>query len=75
MNLINDSRTGDLTNLVPNGEWEVIAFPMTRHMMTYDGLDYPEISSWIVIRRYWSSFDFLLIHGSGITYLSVKKGH
>ncbi len=54
MNLVNDSTSGDLTNLVPNGEWNVIAFPMTRHLMKYDGLYYPEISSWIVIRRYSS---------------------
>ena len=52
MNLINASSTGSFSNLVPNGEWSVIAFPMTRHVMKYDEEIFPEVSAWIVIRRY-----------------------
>ena len=53
LNLVNFTAEGDTSNIISNGEWDVIAMPIRRYEVFYMccTAPYPKIKFWLVIRR------------------------
>ncbi|XP_013418405.1 neuronal acetylcholine receptor subunit alpha-10-like [Lingula anatina] len=53
LNLVNMTEYGDVSNYVANGEWELVALPVVRHVVTYQCCSeaYPDVTFYFVMRR------------------------
>ena len=53
VDVVNRSETGDTNHYIENGEWDLIAMPIRRHVMFYSCCvePYPDVTFWLIIRR------------------------
>ncbi len=63
INLVNASHSGNYRDyLARNGEWEILGFPVVRHVVPYPEYGtYSEIAMWIVMKRKVLYYQFTLI--------------
>ncbi|XP_033928251.1 neuronal acetylcholine receptor subunit alpha-10 [Melopsittacus undulatus] len=63
IDLRNRMDTGDLTDFVPNVEWEVLGMPATRNVVTYGCCSepYPDVTYTLVLRRRASFYIYNLL--------------
>ncbi|KAL5003928.1 hypothetical protein ScPMuIL_017384 [Solemya velum] len=53
LDVVNRSLTGDISNYVSNGEWDIISVPLTRHVEYYNCCEepYPDVTFYVILKR------------------------
>ena len=51
--MVNSSTSGDTSNFIQSGEWELVGFPVRRNLTTYSsGIPYPDVTFYVIMNRY-----------------------
>lgn len=53
LNVVNRTLAGDISNYVSNGEWDIVAVPLIRHVDYYNCCPepYPDVTFYVMLKR------------------------